>query len=301
MPPRVSAVRWRAVLGVLGAALLPVPLVLVLVSSNLGPRQPREQVNLSPMLSSEERLQRATYQRRCQTSAECEPPLGCLKHWRLIEPVCMDSECVTDAQCEAGDSCQVLRTEGGRPHVRVCVTQGVRREGERCVALPRDREDACAPGLRCFEGWCGRPCRMDTPGNCPEGFFCEDDVSGPVCLPTCEAQGCPEGQQCVRAEGRKGARPVSECAVVYGSNCRESPCPEGQKCLVQHSTRRPGERWMACVQRCGDGQPACPEGLLCSEPYCRSPCESQDAGTCGWGLRCGQLTSGGAWVCMPGF
>lgn len=255
---------------------------------------------ISPVLSREERLQRATYQRACLKSAECEPPLGCLKYPRLREFFCTDSQCVTDAQCEEGKTCQALLTEGDGPRVRACVTQGVRHEGEECSPLPGRREEACAPGLRCLEGWCARPCDTESPGSCPEGFFCADDVTGPVCLPSCEGRGCPEGQQCVRFPTRKVSQPVTACRAVYGPNCRESPCAEGQRCIVNHAPDRPGEVWMACMQRCGkDDEPSCPDGLVCVRPYCRQPCEPGVPGACGPAMKCEQIRPDEPWVCRP--
>lgn len=292
--------RWRAVLGVLAGVLLPVPLVLVVLIAWREAWQVRTPMHVSPVLSREEQLQRVTYQRRCRESAECESPLGCLKNARLEEFLCTDSQCVTDAQCAEGKSCQVFITEGNGPRVRACVTQGVRREGEECWDLPAGREQACEPGLRCIEGWCGRPCRMDVAESCPEGFFCADDVTGPVCLPSCEGRGCPEGQQCVRFPTRKVSQPVTACRVVYGPNCRQFPCAEGQRCIVNHAPDRPGEVWMACMQHCGkDDEPACPDGLVCVRPYCRQPCEPGVPGACGPAMKCEQIRPDAPWVCRP--
>lgn len=301
MLPRVSVVGWRGVVGILLGVLLPVPLVLVLLAVQQGTGKAREGVNVSPVLSREERLQRVTYLRRCQKSAECEPPLGCLKNPRLAEFFCTDSQCVTDAQCPEGKSCQVFITEGNGPRIRSCVTQGVRREGEECWSVPNSREQGCAPGLRCFEGFCGRPCSPAAPESCPEGFFCAGDVAGALCLPTCEARGCPEGQQCVRFPTRKETHPVTACRVVYGPNCRQTPCPDGQKCVVNHLPDRPGEVWMACRHRCGEGQASCPDGLICLRPFCRQPCEPQVPGGCGPGEQCGQYAPDEPWVCRPDY
>lgn len=290
--------RGRTALGILVGVLLPLPWVLMLVVPQLGQQAARPGASLSPVLSLEERRQRVTYHRPCETSADCEPPLACLDHWRLKASRCTDSECVTDAQCSTGQSCQVLATGGEGPAVRVCVTQGERGEGERCVALPRDREDACAPGLRCAEGWCGRPCQGHSTGSCPEGFVCAEGLPEPACLPACEAGGCPEGRQCVRFNPVR-SHSVTACAVVHGPNCRQTACAEGQACFFQHSPRRPGEVWMACVQPCGPGQPTCPAGLLCHEDYCRQPCDAAAPGGCDPAHRCGQLIADGPSVCLP--
>jgi hypothetical protein len=292
--------RWRGVLGILVGVLLPLPLVVVFIVARQDTRRDTSG-SVSPVLSREERLQRVTYQRRCQTSAECEPPLGCLKHPRLQEFFCSDSQCAADADCEEGKACQVFITEGEGPRVRACVAHGVRHEGERCLGLPDTREQACAPGLRCYLGWCGRPCRTDAPESCTEGFFCAEDVAGSVCLPTCEARGCPEGQQCVAFPSRRTSRPVSACRRVHGTNCRQSGCAEGQKCLVNHVPERPEEVWMACGQRCAEGQAACAEGLVCHRSYCRQPCAPENPGACGPAMTCGQFSPEGPWVCRPDF
>jgi hypothetical protein len=293
-------VKKQAVLGLLVGVLMTVPLVLLLVMAQQSAWRQRAPVGISPVLSREERLQRVTYQRSCRKSADCEPPLGCLKYPQLSEFFCTDSQCITDAQCEEGKSCQAFITEGDGPRVRACITQGVRHEGEECSPLPDNREQACAPGLRCLEGWCGRPCRLDAAEGCPEGFFCADDVAGPVCLPTCEGRDCPEGQQCVRFPTRKVSQPVTACRQVHGTNCRQSPCAEGQRCIVNHVPDRPHEVWMACMQRCGHGdEPACPDGLICVRPYCRQPCEPQVPGACGPAMRCEQLRPDERWVCRP--
>lgn len=289
---------WRTALGILVGVLLPVPLLLALIAPHLGPQAARPGAKLSPVLSFEERRQRVTYHRSCETSADCEPPLGCLDHWRLKTSRCTDSECATDAQCRDGYSCQVLATGDDGPAVRVCVTQGVRGEGERCVALARDREDACAPGLRCSEGWCARPCEGSSPGSCPEGFVCAEALPVPACVPSCEPGGCPEGRQCVRFSP-VGSQPVTACAVVHGPNCRQTACAEGQECFFNLSPRRPGEVWMACVQPCGLGRPTCPMGLLCHENYCRQPCDAAVSGDCAPASRCGQLVAGALSVCLP--
>lgn len=280
-------VGWAALLG----AFLPVPLVLVLVVFEHGAREARVPKNISPVLSYEERLQRVTFMRRCEKSTDCEPPLGCWKHRRLAEPVCVDSDCVTDEQCEQGYTCQALKTEGQGPIVRLCMRDGVRQEGEQCLDLPHSKEEACAPGLRCFRGWCGRPCLMENPGLCPAGFFCADDVAGAVCLPRCDAQSCPGGKQCVRFD-KAGVPSISACVVVHGPQCQQTPCPEGQECILSQTmdkeleVSRPDEVWMTCRQRCGKNGPACPAGFTCFLKSCRRLCEPNEPGTCGPQERC---------------
>ncbi len=281
--------------------LLPLPLVSLLLFTpwGVGPRY--ESQAISPVLSRDVRRQLLTYHRSCQTSADCEAPMGCLGNWRLEAPTCTDSECTTDLDCKEGAACQVMNTEGMGPRVRVCVTQGRRKEGEPCTSLPYSRNDACEPGLRCMRGWCGRPCSKDAPTSCPEGFFCADDTVVSACLPTCLGRSCPEGQQCVRFDAR-GSQAVSACSVVHGTNCQESPCPEGQWCFHQEDeANRPGEVWMSCVQDCGEGKPSCPEGMACDVSFCRERCAPQEANTCGPHRVCTRRAPDRPWLCLPDY
>jgi hypothetical protein len=247
---RVRRVNWHILLRVCAGALLPLPLVLVL-GHLLQPKvQPAAILGsrVSPLLDSEQRARLPTYRRTCVLSSECEPPMGCLFEARTGYAHCIDSQCITDAQCPEGQSCQTIATEGTGPLVRFCVPLGVRQEGEKCVVVASNKENACAPGLVCGgrEGWCSRPCHPGSATGCPEGFFCADTVPEPVCLPTCESRECLSGQSCVPfAEG------ASICARVYGPNCQQSPCPEGSECRVHPEPPHPGKVWMACVARCG--------------------------------------------------
>jgi hypothetical protein len=285
-------------MGVLAALLLPLPMVLVLGIALQGSEQTgspgREQV--SPMLSHEERLSLKTYLRDCSKSEECEPPLGCFNHWRLKKPHCSDSDCVTDMQCREGETCQTLPTEGNGPWIRVCIAQGVRREGEECDSFPRSQDEACGAGLFCRAGRCSRACSEHTPGTCPEGFFCATHPAGSVCLPTCEERVCPAGQQCVHFN-LVGAQQVSACVVVHGENCKRVGCPEGQECVSTHGPRRPGDVWMNCRARCDRPQAQCPEGLICSRAYCVQPCDPQEPQGCGPDQKCQQLSRGESWAC----
>jgi hypothetical protein len=185
----------------------------------------------------------------------------------------------------------VLRTVKG-PLVRACIPVGVRQEGQRCVSIPADQEEACSLGLICGANWCGRPCKRDVPASCPEGFFCADATPGPLCLPACEARGCPAGQECIRFS--KG---VSVCAVVRGENCQQSGCPSGQTCDALDREDRPGEIWMDCATRCGKGDASCPEGAFCQRTYCRTPCDPEGPNVCGQGYYCGRFGPDEPWVC----
>ncbi len=289
---------WHARLGLLVGLLLTIPLALLL-STVMHPRlreTHEDEARISPVLGFEERMRRVTYRRHCLDSSECEKPLGCLLDVRLGRHYCTDSQCMTDLQCPEGQVCRGVATLGGGPLVRFCVPMGVRQEGQRCIDLPRDREAACGPGLLCggHEGWCARPCRKGEAPSCPEGFFCADVKPQPVCLPTCEARGCPEGQQCIRFE--EGA---SACARVYGPNCQQSPCPGGRACEVLSESRHPGTVWMDCVERCGEGFPPCTAGLICDGWQCQPPCDPAGLDTCAEGYRCLQRRPDRPWVCQP--
>lgn len=288
---------WRALLGILGGLLLALPLAL-LVGSVMQPRVPGRTVEgrrVSPVLDTEERTSRVTYRRECTDSSECEPPLGCLFDLRIGSQYCTDSRCATDEQCPEDLVCRDIATEGNGPLVRACVPVGVRREGERCLNPPSDKGEACGPGLLCggHQGWCSRPCRKEDTTSCPEGFFCADVPTQPVCLPTCEMRGCPAGEQCIRhVDG------VSACAVVYGSQCQQTPCPDGRECEVLSESHRPSVVWMECAVRCGgDEDPPCPNGLACNSVRCKPPCDPEKPDACAEGYRCKQRRPGNPWVC----
>jgi hypothetical protein len=290
--------RLRTVFGAVLGALLPVPLLVLLlgvmhpIHGAQDPKGPR----VSPVLDIEERTRRVTYRRDCARNEDCDPPLACLLDTFRGRRYCTDRQCTADTQCLDGEVCRAIPTMGRELLVRFCVPLGVRAEGEMCVDLPDDRGAACAPGLVCgsYEGWCGRPCRPGDAASCPDGFFCADTVPRPVCLPTCEARGCPEGQLCIRHD-----EGTSACATVLGPQCQQSPCPEGRECLVHAEPRRPGMAWMECVVECGEGHPACPDGLVCDRWHCLPPCDPEKSSTCGEGYRCEQKVTHGPWVCLP--
>lgn len=278
--------------------LLPIPLVLLLglllrpeVSHPAPGSRP-----VSPVLSAQERMRLTTYGQSCGTHSECEPPLGCLLEARAYRQYCTDSRCITDSECPEGQVCQSLATAGDGPLVRFCVPLGVRQEGESCLELPREKEAACARGLVCGgrDGWCARPCHKDAPADCPVGFFCADTRPQPVCLPSCETQGCPAGQDCIRfGEG------TSVCAQVYGTQCQQSLCPEGRKCEVRIEPTLPGKVWMECVERCGEGFGPCAEGMICDGWQCKPSCNPQDPTSCGDGYSCKQRRPDKPYACQP--
>jgi len=253
---------------------------------------------MSPMLTGEQRMRLMTYGRHCGPGAECEPPLGCLFEVRYLRSYCTDSQCEKDEQCSEGQVCRSIATWGGGPQVRVCVPVGPRQEGEGCVEIPRHKENACVAGLLCGgqDGWCARPCRPGDTNGCPEGFFCADTIPQPVCLPTCETQGCPPGQQCIPF--KEGS---SKCAQVYGPNCLQTPCPVGSRCVVRTEPPHPGKVWMACVARCGEGHPPCQAGWVCDGWDCVQPCDPQGPEVCGEGYSCHRLEERMPYACLPDF
>ncbi len=148
--------RGRTALGILLGVLLPLPWVLVVIAPHLGQQAddgPR--ANLSPVLSLEERRQRVTYHRPCETSAECEPPRGCLDHWRLKTSRCTDSECVPGRPFLPG-----ARDRGwcGRP----CQGRSPGRCAEGFVCAEDLPEPACLP--TCEAGGPARRCGPLVPG-----------------------------------------------------------------------------------------------------------------------------------------
>jgi hypothetical protein len=288
---------WRVMLAVLAGLLLILPL-MALLSALMKPAAPEVGPRgrpLSPLLDTESRTQLITYRRDCTLSSDCEPPLGCLTDARLRAHYCTDSQCLTDAQCPSGHACRRLATTGDGPLVRFCVPIGRRKEGERCIKVPDDQDSACAAELMCGGqlGWCARPCHENAAA-CPQGFFCADTEPEPVCLPTCEVQGCPVGQQCIHHE--EGA---SACAQVYGLQCQQSPCPAGRKCEVRHATAHPGKVWMECVERCGEEFPSCAAGMICDGWQCQRSCSPQEQNPCSEGYRCGQRRPGEPHTCQP--
>lgn len=289
---------WRIALGAGLVGVLVFPVAWLIWSSFHTWIQPPDSIaeRTSPVLTDEQRKRLRTYLRNCDTGADCEPPLGCLEDLRFLSRYCSDSECVTDQQCPRGQVCRALTTTQG-PWVRQCVLLGDRAEGQRCYETPPRPEDACRRGLLCAgDGWCGRPCSPEEPASCPEGSFCADVEPEPACLPSCEARGCPPGQECLRSQG-DGA---STCAVVHGHNCQNSPCPEGFSCEDYLVPRRPGEAWVRCAQRCGSPEdPPCSSGEVCHRIFCERACSPEQPNACGVGFHCIQMPEDGPWLCKP--
>jgi hypothetical protein len=289
-------VKWRAPLVAAAGLLLTMPFMLALGLALYPGRVdgPKATVEVLPVLSALERRELLTLERPCQRREDCEPGLGCLKINPGGPSVCVASECMTDLQCEEGFTCRALSTVDRGPWVRWCILEGQQKEGEPCMQGLSARGSNCARGLLCA-AWCGRPCELDAPGSCPEGFFCRKGPDGPSCLPTCEGRTCAEGQQCIRFEGG-----TSVCAAVRGQDCQQAPCAEGFEC--RRSFPRTGPQGlvvgMECVQPCGEEKPPCPEGLVCSSGVCRHSCEPDAPGSCGPHEACKQGPVKEQWVCQ---
>lgn len=289
--------KWQAALGVGAAVVLLIPLA-VLLSTVLHPKPRVEFLRgrpVSPVLDVEARTSLQTYRRTCTQTADCESPLGCVVDPRVWITYCSDSQCMTDGQCPEGSACRAIATQGEGPLVRLCTPLGPRQAGERCSPLPRKQDHACGPGLLCGgpKGWCGRPCEPRDAASCPQGSFCADVAPEPLCLPTCETEGCPEGRQCIRYE-----REVSACAKVYGRNCQQSVCPPDQSCQFLDGITAPGKLWMDCVQSCEEGQPECPAGSSCTMGTCSPMCEPEST-ACGTDFQCKQSGPQKPWLCAP--
>ena len=286
---------WRGVLAVVAGLLLIMPLALLWgILSAPGLQSTAASTGAVPVLSAEQRRRLTTYRHECETTADCESPLACLVDDRAARRHCIDSNCRTDVDCSEGFVCRSLSAESpdGKPHVRLCVAYGGQAEGQPCSKIPHSQRQACQPGLLCY-GWCGRPCRLEEPASCPAGFACQEGINGPACLPDCESQPCPEGQQCVHM--RQG---VSVCAIVSGLDCTRTPCPEAHHCNINRSVRGTVTRvGMECVRDCGEGSPPCPEGEVCDSGGCYRVCHPSHAEVCGAGRKCGFY--GDRWLCSP--
>ncbi|MFY0572541.1 hypothetical protein ACN28E_53165 [Archangium lansingense] len=286
---------WRHLLAALLGILLLLPLAWTLHTAMLGGVRPTPQAKVVPMLSPGERQSLKTYERPCESRKDCEPPLACFFNPRSMWRYCTDSRCMTDQHCSEDMVCRTVETLKGARLLRQCTLVGVRREGEPCADMMTSREAACERGLLCQSEHCGRPCRVEEPGSCPEGFFCREGLDGPSCLPTCEGRACPEGQDCVRLE-----EGVSVCAQVHGHNCQRTPCPEGQKCSIRNTFSHPNEAWGTCLIRCGDEHtPPCPEGFVCEMKYCRKSCDPAVPNACGPHYKCHRYSEEYAWACEP--
>jgi hypothetical protein len=289
---------WRTALPALPGLLIPLPLVwlVYIAMSGSGSRLHSPQgKSFVPMLTHEERLGLRTYEHDCRTDADCDPQLRCVYDVRTARGRCTDSTCMEDAHCPVGFACNPQGTLNEKDLVRACLLLGVRTEGELCELQPQDRKDGCARGLVC-QGFCGRPCRLNEPASCPEGYFCYDGIEGASCLPTCEGRSCPTGQRCVQLMGKP-----STCMTVHGQDCELNPCADGLHCMRNAYPDARGHIWMECLQACGKSKPPCPEGTACFLFRCRKSCDPKDSSVCGPGFGCGRNHPSMPWACIPSF
>lgn len=288
---------WRLALPTVLALLLPLPLIWLAFIAMPKPDThvllPRGK-NLVPMLSHEERVLLATYEHDCRTDADCDSQLRCVYDVSTTRYRCTDSKCTGDEHCSEGFACIPRAAVNDKDLVRVCSLVGVRKEGELCDNMPVDRNNGCARGLAC-QGFCGRPCRVDEPASCPEGYFCHEGGAVSSCLPTCEGRSCPEGQRCVKLMSNP-----STCMTIHGQDCEQTPCTQGLHCTRNAYPDAPGEIWMECLRRCGEKYPPCPEGTACFLFQCRKSCDPLDRAACGPDFHCGRSHPSMPWVCLPG-
>jgi hypothetical protein len=291
----------RPLLAAMLGMLMTLPLAWLLHTSlkqgtNLSHAQGRAPV---PMLSPEQRRSLLTYERDCDTDADCEPPLRCFFSSRSMSRYCSDSRCVTDMQCNEGFACRSQTTTSNGDPLRVCSLVGVRKEGEACLPHSSNIDYACEQGLLC-NSLCGHPCKLEDPSSCPEGFFCHNGSGdGPSCLPTCEGRTCAEGQRCVildrpALEGKH----ASICARVHGQDCKQNPCPQGQRCRLYNYPQPVSTVWMECLAQC-DADAPCPEGTVCHQYTCHRSCTPEDPSSCEPGFVCHRKASQEPWRCVP--
>jgi hypothetical protein len=262
--------------------LLALPLALI-VGLALRPSLPDAQKAL-PLVPATQARTMMSYRSPCLRPEECEPPLGCFEVGDTGRGYCVNTECEADSHCEEGESCRTLRTMGGGPPVRRCeAREGVRQAGEACAPFLTYANYRCAQGLLCNRGWCGQPCRLEESSDCPEGFFCQQGLEGPSCVPTCQDRGCTEGLQCAREGGG-----ISVCAQLRGSECPEGSCPEGSRCTFTNLSAVDAglALRLECIASCGEGQPACPSGRVCVASRCLRTCDPQGPNTCHPEERC---------------
>jgi hypothetical protein len=275
------------------AGLLAVPLAFVL-STALHPDPPPEQ-KVWPRLTADQTLGLPSHGKDCLRPEDCEQPLGCLETEETGRGTCLHTQCETDAHCDPERYCRTFQTLGNGPHLRGCdLRQGARAEGEPCATGLGVNEVRCSPRLFCNRGWCGRPCDLSEPSDCPTGFFCQRGLDGPSCVPSCENQTCPEGFQCAREAGG-----ISVCAHVRGGNCANTSCPEGSRCTFTdvRSTDAGVSLRMECVLPCGVGLSACPTGQFCLGSRCRHTCDPLRDGTCPPEERCVHRVDLGVSLC----
>lgn len=259
-----------------------------------GTSRPVSTLAVRPMLKERQLLTMLTHKRKCRKQGDCEEPFSCVWDARVGTSRCLASECETDLQCEPGYTCTLFRPFLEAPSVRLCQIQGTQKEGDRCEYFHLNEERGCRPGLICRASYCGRPCILEEPSTCPDGFVCFHGIDGPSCVPSCLRRPCPLERQCIRIEGE-----FAVCGIVLGQDCDKIPCPEGEECR-----REMGYRWrsevvkMWCSRPCNEkeGRP-CPAESLCFLGYCERPCDDRVPGACGPGNRCARYPTENLSIC----
>lgn len=209
----------------------------------------------------------------CRVNADCPRGEACAVD-EMDHLECRPDECERDQDCLPGRVCRRVPGLASEPGPRMCVQKGVRKEGERCTDIPTNAKEGCEANLYCQHLFCGRPCQLDRPESCPNGFVCRQGIDRPSCLPSCEGQSCPAGKQCIRFQGKS----FSACFEVVGENCQVTPCPPGRECnyLISDDSDRIA---MACDVPC-KGNATCPQGTLCHFGFCAQQCWPRDKKAC---------------------
>jgi len=206
----------------------------------------------------------------CGGTYNCQPPLVCVAEANI----CVTSECQTDTDCPQGTLCRLAAVVKGKGMVQLCALSGVRKEGEPCWSLAESAQEACAPELLCTLGVCRSRCDPHGHSTCPPGTACwtvEDRA--PVCIPSCQEQGCPDEQRCYILQKEHS---VCGPPTPLGVDCQKHPCGNGQEC---RSSRRADTVWMGCVTPCKTAQ-ECPRGDVCSLGLCYARCDLHDKTSC---------------------
>lgn len=114
----------------------------------------------------------------------------------------------------------------------VCVPrEGAGLVGEVCVS-----DDACSPGLICFDGRCRSLCDPEVESTCDDGQICvhaDDPIPG-ICRESCILldQDCPEpGDACNTALG-PGLEPVAVCSQNPGTGVDGDACQVDADCAT---------------------------------------------------------------------
>ncbi len=240
--------RGRGVLAFIAVLLLLLPLGLLLGGfwewMRPVPAHAPASMRFVPVQTAEQKRAVPTNLRSCGTSKDCDPPSVCLSYFSETGGACVVSDCMTDMQCPENHVCRARKVPDEAAWVRQCVLVGAQQEGHPCFVSGAEPGEACAPGLSCGGArYCGRPCQLDAPEGCPQGFVCRAGLDTPTCQPFCRGGDCPSGRACVGA-----GSDTASCMRVSGEDCQRAPCPAGQRCQVRY-TPEPRE-WtahMACV------------------------------------------------------